>query len=51
VGSGGSGGSGIVVIQYQDTFAAVTSYTGSPSIYTSGGWRFYVFTSSGSLTF
>jgi hypothetical protein len=51
VGSGGSGGSGIVVIQYQDSFTAAASYTGSPSIYISGGFRFYVFTSSGSITF
>jgi hypothetical protein len=34
-----------------DTFAAATSTSGSPSITTSGGYRIYRFTGSGSITF
>ena len=49
--SGGNGGSGIVILRYPDTFRAASSTTGSPSISTSGGFRIYQFTSSGSITF
>jgi hypothetical protein len=48
--SGGAGGSGIVVIRYPATFAAASATTGSPAIYTSNGYRIYVWTSSGSIT-
>jgi hypothetical protein len=50
-GIGGTGGSGIVIISYSDTFAAATSTTGSPNISTSGGNRIYKWTGSGSITF
>jgi hypothetical protein len=46
-----SGGSGIVIIRYSDTFAAATSTTGSPTITVAGGYRVYKWTSSGSITF
>lgn len=47
---GGSGGSGIVVIRYPDTYAAAST-TGSPTITVSGGYRIYKFTANGSITF
>jgi hypothetical protein len=46
-----SGGSGIVIIRYGDTYAAATSTTGSPTITVAGGYRIYQWTSSGSITF
>jgi hypothetical protein len=48
---GGTGGSGIVILRYLDTFPAATSTTGSPTITTAGGYRVYKWTSSGSITF
>ena len=48
---GGAGGSGIVILRYADTKPAATSTTGSPTITTSGGYRIYQFTASGSITF
>ena len=48
---GGSGGSGIVIIRYPDTYTAATSTTGSPTITVTGGYRIYAFTGSGSITF
>ena len=50
-GGGGAGGSGIVIIRYPDSYDAATSTTGSPTITTSGGYRIYKFTASGSITF
>jgi hypothetical protein len=40
-----------LVLRYADTFDAALSTTGSPTITTSGGYRRYVFTGSGSITF
>jgi hypothetical protein len=48
---GASGGDGVVVIRYADTYAAATSTTGSPTITVAGGYRVYRWTSSGSITF
>lgn len=48
---GQAGGSGVVIISYPDSYAAATSTTGSPTITTAGGYRVYVWTSSGSITF
>jgi hypothetical protein len=48
---GSAGGSGVVVIRYSDTFPLATSTTGSPTITTSGGFRIYRWTGSGSITF
>lgn len=49
--NGSAGGSGIVIIRYADSYPAATSTTGSPTITTSGGYRVYKYTSSGSITF
>ena len=48
---GKAGGSGIVIIRYPDTFSLAASTTGSPTVTTSGGYRIYQFTGSGSITF
>ena len=48
---GGYGGSGVVIVRYSDSFTAAVSTTGSPTITVSGGYRYYKFTSSGSITF
>jgi len=48
---GGAGGSGIVIISYPDGYAAASATTGSPTVTTSNGYRYYAFTSSGSITF
>jgi hypothetical protein len=50
-GGGGNGGSGVVIIRYSDSYNLATSTTGSPTITTSGGYRIYKFTGSGSITF
>jgi hypothetical protein len=49
-GSSGAGGSGIVIIRYADTHPAAASTTGSPNVYTDGGYRYYKFTGDGSIT-
>lgn len=49
--TGGAGGSGGVWIRYPDNYPAAASTTGSPTITTSGGYRYYVWTASGSITF
>jgi hypothetical protein len=48
---GGNGGSGFVSIRYPDTFDLAVATTGSPTITTSGGYRIYQWTGSGSVTF
>lgn len=50
-GTGGNGGSGICILRYPDSYPEASATTGSPTIITSGGWRTYTFTSSGSITF
>lgn len=45
----GNGGSGIVIVRYPEGGATLTT-TGSPSVTTSGGYRYYTWTSSGSFT-
>ena len=46
-----SGGSGIVILRYSNSYPAATSTTGSPTVTDSGGYRIYQFTSSGTITF
>jgi hypothetical protein len=50
-GRGGSGGSGRVILRYADSFDEPTTTTGSPTVTVSGGYRYYDFTSSGSIKF
>lgn len=46
-----SGGSGIVIIRYPDNNPLAASTTGSPIVNTTGGFRIYKWTGSGSITF
>ena len=47
----GSGGSGVVIIRYLDIYRDASDTTGSPTVTTSGGYKIYKFTNSGSITF
>jgi hypothetical protein len=49
--TGPAGGSGIVVIRYPSYLSQATSTTGSPTTYTSGPYRVYIFYASGTITF
>jgi hypothetical protein len=49
--TGGTGGSGVVIIRYLSFYSAAISTTGSPITYTSGPYRVYVFNASGTITF
>jgi hypothetical protein len=49
--SGGAGAAGIVIVTYPDSYPAAASTTGSPTITVTNGFRYYAFTSSGSITF
>jgi hypothetical protein len=40
-----------VLLRYSDSFPLATSTVGSPTAYTTGGYRYYKFTGSGSITF
>lgn len=48
--SGGNGGSGIVIIRYPDTKPDAVSVTNGTK-YVSGGYKYYKFNSSGTITF
>jgi len=54
-GGGGAGNepgaSGRIVLRYGDSFPAPAATTGNPTVTVSGGYRYYDFTSSGSITF
>ena len=50
-GGPGAGGSGTVIIQYLETLDPAEATTGSPTVSTSGGYRIYNFTGSGSIIF
>jgi hypothetical protein len=45
-----AGGSGFVLLKYADSKPALTATTGSPTVTSSGGFRYYYFTGSGSFT-
>jgi hypothetical protein len=47
--NGGSGGSGIVIIRYPDTFNPATTVGATSAV--SGGYRYYTFTGSGTIQF
>ena len=47
----GNGGSGIVIVRYPSAFANASATTGSPSFYNSGGYKYYKYNASGSITF
>jgi hypothetical protein len=49
--SAGNGFQGFVLIRYPDSFDAAAATTGSPTITVTGGYRYYRFTGSGSITF
>ena len=49
--SGANGASGRVVLRYLDSFPAASATTGSVTVTVSGGYRYYDFTSTGSITF
>jgi hypothetical protein len=40
-----------VSLRYASTFPLASSTTGSPTITTAGGYRYYTWTGSGSITF
>jgi len=46
-----SGTQGIVAFKYPDSFPLASATTGSPTVVTTGGYRIYKFTSSGTITF
>jgi hypothetical protein len=48
--AGGTGGSGVVIIRYPDNKTLAVSTTGSPTYTLSGGYRYYKFTGTGSIT-
>jgi hypothetical protein len=46
---GGRGGSGKFILRYPDTFREMDDATGTYTTYTSGGFRYYVWTGSGTF--
>ena len=49
-GAGGSGGSGVVILRYADTYPTASATTGTVTATTTGGYRIYKWTGSGSIT-
>jgi hypothetical protein len=47
----GTGGSGVVILKYPDSNPAASSTVGSPIYVVEGGYRIYIWKSSGSITF
>jgi len=50
-GTAGAGGSGVVILRFLSVYADPRSTTGNPTITTSGIFKIYTFTSSGTITF
>jgi len=48
---GGAGGSGIVILKYPASNPVATGTTGSPTVFINNSMRYYVWTTSGSITF
>jgi hypothetical protein len=48
--TGGNGGSGVVIIRYANTLPDAVSTTGSPTFTNTGGYKYYTFTGSGTIT-
>jgi hypothetical protein len=46
---GGSGGSGVVILRYEDYLDPAANTNGTVSVTTSNGYRYYAFTSSGNI--
>lgn len=46
----GPGGSGIVIVRYSNAYDNAASTTGSPTFYDTGGYKYYKFTGSGSIS-
>jgi hypothetical protein len=46
-----SGGSGVVIVAYPNTYSDAAATTGSPTFSNTGGNKIYRFTGSGSITF
>jgi hypothetical protein len=40
-----------VIVRYLSSYDVAASTTGSPSVVVSGGYRYYTWTGSGSITF
>jgi hypothetical protein len=40
-----------VILRYPSTLLGASSITGNPTVLVNGGYRYYVFTSSGSIVF
>ena len=49
--AGGNGGAGVVIIRYNNGLPNATSTTGSPALTNTGGYKYYTFNASGSITF
>ena len=48
---GRPGGSGIVIIRYLNSYPDAVATTGNPTLSNTGGYKFYMFTQSGSIRF
>ena len=48
--AGGQGGSGIVIVRFPSNYANA-NVTGSPTFANVGGYKYYTFASTGTITF
>jgi hypothetical protein len=49
--TGGTGGGGIVILKYPESDPVASGTTGSPTVFINNSIRYYVWTTSGSITF